>query len=116
VQPDSSLIGRQSLDSARIPRLPRSAMHERKFAAPEPTKEEGFEEVGLNDEQSKAPKRRSFFAKFADSGEQGVPATTPSPSTSRFHLTGRKRAQSGQGAELGDMSNKPEAAEVNEVK
>ncbi|CAG8982750.1 hypothetical protein HYALB_00001031 [Hymenoscyphus albidus] len=88
VQP--SHFGRQSLDSARIPRLP-----QRRFERQPPTAEE-FEDVGLNDEQ-KQPKKKGFFAKFGDSDPQS-PTTT-----SRFHITGRKRGQSGTGEELGNM-------------
>jgi hypothetical protein len=89
--------GRQSLDSARIPRLPRSAMNERRFERQPPTAEEGFEDVGLNDDQAKHAKKKGFFSKFGDSDN------TLSPTTSRFHLPGRKRGQSGTGEELGNM-------------
>jgi hypothetical protein len=64
---DTTTIGRQSLDSARMPRLPRSAIGERRFERQPPTTEEGFEDVGLNDEQKQAPKKKGFFAKFGDS-------------------------------------------------
>jgi hypothetical protein len=104
--------GRQSLDSTRLSRLPRSAIGERRFEREPPTAEEGFEDVGLNDEQSK-PKRRGFFSKFGDPQEPG----TVIPITSRFHIAGRKRGQSGQGAELGNIE-RPEtsgSAEVEEV-
>ncbi|EPE32495.1 hypothetical protein GLAREA_07629 [Glarea lozoyensis ATCC 20868] len=90
--------GRQSLDSARIPRLPRSAMNERRFERQPPTAEEGFEDVGLNDDQAKHAKKKGFFSKFADSDNNSL-----SPTTSRFHLPGRKRGQSGTGEELGNM-------------
>ncbi|KAG9231591.1 hypothetical protein BJ875DRAFT_486874 [Amylocarpus encephaloides] len=101
-------IGRQSLDSARIPRLPRSAMNERRFERQPPTAEEGFEDVGLNDE-AKHTKKKGFFSKFGDSDAQ-------SPTTSRFHIGGRKRGQSGTGEELGSMPRPtnlaPETPEV----
>ncbi|KAK3330845.1 hypothetical protein B0H66DRAFT_545030 [Apodospora peruviana] len=122
---------RQSLDSAnaRFPRLPRSALYERRFEREPPTPEEGFEDVGLNDDNKQQqrhaapPKKRGFFSKFGQS-DPAIPANTnqdvPSPTTSggggiigvggnlqtmtsRF-LPGRKRGQSiGQGAELGAM-------------
>jgi len=104
---------RQSLDSARVQRLPRSAVGERRFEREPPTPEEGFEDVGLNDEQSK-PKRKGFFSKFGD-GETG----NTSPTASRFHITGRKRGQSGQGAELGSIERPGTAgstAEISEVR
>ncbi|KAK0730781.1 hypothetical protein B0H67DRAFT_478316 [Lasiosphaeris hirsuta] len=108
---------RQSLDSGRFSRLPpRSALSERRFGHGHcgpyqpPTPEESFEDVGLNDDgknnqQSQGqqqPKKRSFFAKFgSDSAAPEAPvANANSQAMSRF-LTGRKRGQSGQGAELG---------------
>jgi len=89
--------GRQSLDSARLPRLPRSAIGERRFHKHPPTAEEGFEEVGLNDE-TKQVKKRGFFSKFGESTDTGT-----QPSTGRFHIGGRKRGQSGVGEELGNI-------------
>jgi len=106
----SSDTGRQSLDSARIPRLPRSAIAERRFQRQPPTAEEGFEDVGLNDEQ-KQPRKKGFFSKFGESGEQG----SQSPTGSRFHITGRKRGQSGQGAELGNIE-RPGTSDTAEIK
>lgn len=90
---------RQSLDSARYPRYPRSAIH-RKFEQPPPTAEEGFEDVGLDDQ--KQVKKRGFFSKLADTQEKdgSSPATV-----TRFLMPGRKRGQSGQGAELGSMEH-----------
>lgn len=105
--------GRRSLDA--FPQLPRSAIGERKFERQPPTAEEGFEEVGLNDDNKQQPvqsKRKSFFSKFGD-GEQTPPmspTTTAAPLTSRFHLPGRKRGQSGQGAELGEIPRPGSAA------
>lgn len=96
-----------------MPRLPRSAVNERRFEREPPTAEEGFEDVGLNDEQNK-PKRKGFFSKF---GEQPEAGASSSATTSKFHITGRKRGQSGQGAELGTIdrpgtSGSVEAKEV----
>jgi hypothetical protein len=84
---------------------------ERRFERQPPTAEEGFEDVGLNDEQNK-PKKKSFFLKFGEQQDGGI-----SPTTSRFHLTGRKRGQSGQGAELGAIPRPGTAGskEVQEV-
>lgn len=89
--------GRQSLDSARLPRLPRSAIRDRHFEKPVPTAEEGFEEVGLADE-TKQPKKKGFFTRFGDSSE-----SHGASGTSRFHIGGRKRGQSGTGEELGTI-------------
>lgn len=97
-----------------MPRLPRSAVNERRFEREPPTAEEGFEDVVLNDEQNK-PKRKGFFSKFGEQAEAGASA----PATlSKFHITGRKRGQSGQGAELGtiDRPGTSGSAEVKEVR
>lgn len=100
--PNPDFPPRQSLDSARLPRLPRSAV-ERSFHQP-PTAEERFEDVGLDDhKQSQAqPQKRSFFSKFSESREKDA---STQPTVSRFLMHGRKRAQSGQGSELGSMDN-----------
>ncbi|RQM08321.1 hypothetical protein DH86_00003799 [Scytalidium sp. 3C] len=85
--------------SARLPRLPRSAIGERRFENQPPTAEEGFEDVGLNDEQGRQTKKKGFFSKFGDNSDSGAQST----SGSRFHITGRKRGQSGTGEELGNI-------------
>lgn len=105
-------VSRQSLDSARIPRLPRSAMNERRFERQPPTAEEGFEDVGLNDE-AKQVKKKGFFSKFGENAEP----TTQSQTASRFHIGGRKRGQSGVGEELGNIPQPgtPGSKEVKEV-
>ncbi|KAK1764635.1 hypothetical protein QBC33DRAFT_191640 [Phialemonium atrogriseum] len=87
---------RQSLDSARFPRPPRSALAERRFErrAP-PTAEEEFEDVGLNDDGNRqrqqhhhhqptpqpppAPRRKGFLSKFHPDSTT-VPTTQDSPS------------------------------------
>jgi hypothetical protein len=109
----SDNIGRQSLDSKRLPRLPRSAIAERQFEKQPPTAEEGFEDVGLNDDQK--PKKKGFFSKF---GEQTEASATSSTTNSRFHITGRKRGHSGQGSELGtiDRPGTATTAKVEETR
>ncbi|MCJ1373241.1 hypothetical protein MMC20_004469 [Loxospora ochrophaea] len=102
-QPENPL-GRQSLDS-RTSRLPRSAVNgSGRYATPQPTDEEGFEEVGLNDETK--PKRKSFFSRFGDAVEPSSADESSRPTSSHrgFHLPGRKRGASGQGAELGNIN------------
>lgn len=89
---------RQSLDSASLPRLPRSAVSERRFEKQLPTEEENFEEVGLNDDRSGQVKKKGFFSRLAEAPELMQPSTG-----SRFHLGGRKRGQSGTGEELGTI-------------
>ncbi|MCJ1240659.1 hypothetical protein MMC14_008663 [Varicellaria rhodocarpa] len=94
---------RQSLDS-RSPRTPRSAINGNgRFERPNPTDEEGFEEVGLNDEAK--PKKRGIFSRFGDQVDAPASEDSSRPSSSHrgFHLPGRKRGQSGQGAELGNI-------------
>ncbi|KAK4197046.1 hypothetical protein QBC40DRAFT_108794 [Triangularia verruculosa] len=122
---------RQSLDSsARFPRMmqTRSSLLSRE----PPTPEEGFEDVGLGDESKTGeqkqqqqqrhqqqteqapalPKKKGLFARFgsehshetADGNHAATAGATTTSSTWSF-LPGasRKRAQSGQGAELGAM-------------
>ncbi|KAG6041298.1 hypothetical protein E4U41_005126 [Claviceps citrina] len=86
-------FGRQSLDSARFPRLPRSAV-DGKFDRQPPTAEEGFEDVGLDDHKQQ-PRKRGFFSKLTD-----LQDAAGQPTVSRFLMPGRKRGHSGQGAEL----------------
>ncbi|KAK5990596.1 hypothetical protein PT974_08865 [Cladobotryum mycophilum] len=85
---------RQSLDSARFPRLPRSAIDQ-----------EAFEDVGLDDHKQQ-PRKRGFFAKLTDSQDKEKDKdkdSAPQTNVSRFLIPGRKRGQSGQGAELGNI-------------
>ncbi|KAF7550299.1 hypothetical protein G7046_g8066 [Stylonectria norvegica] len=95
--PGSDAPTRQSLDSARFPRLPRSAI-DRTFQQQPPTAEEGFEDVGLDDHKQLPPRKRGFFSKFSDSQEKHASHTSDPSTMSRF-LPSRKRAQSGQGAQ-----------------
>jgi len=71
--------------------------------------------VGLNDEQVKQPKKKSFFSKFGDGSDAARPQ---SPNTSRFHLPGRKRGQSGVGEELGVIKppGTTTSEEITEIK
>ncbi|KAK6958070.1 hypothetical protein Daesc_000863 [Daldinia eschscholtzii] len=100
---------RQSLDSARFPQSPRISVRNRPWDPP--TAEEGFEEVGLNDDQKQQPKKRGFFSKFSESQES--PAHTQGLGMSRF-IPGRKRAQSGQGAELGNIERPKSRQSIDE--
>lgn len=77
--------------------------------------EEGFEDVGLNDETK--PKKRGLFSRFGDlSGDAPVNADArPASGHHNFlQFPGRKRGQSGQGAELSAIgrSNGSGAVEV----
>lgn len=99
--------------------MPRQRLFEREPPTAESSEEEeGFEEVRLHDDNNKQqppqapaqPKKRGFFSKFSDhaletSGISSI--ASPSPTTPRFSiLASRKRAQSGQGAELGSVEPK----------
>lgn len=108
---ETSQTSRQSLDSARLPRLPRSAVSGRSFEREPPTEEEGFEDVGLNDENAKHAKKKGFFSRFAD----GVENTGQASTGSRFHIGGRKRGQSGTGEELTNIKPPSTVAGMNEV-
>ena len=85
--------GRHSIDSSRFYRHHRAAI-DRKIERQPPTAEEGFEDVGLEDQ--KQPRKRGFFSKLTDGQD-----SSNQPTVSRFLMPGRKRGQSGQGAELG---------------
>ena len=104
---------RQSLDSRRAlqPRPQRPSFQEsRHIVGPDGTTEQGFEDVGLNDDK---PKKRGLFTRLGDEQK----ATPPSPTQSDGKITsshygwlsfpGRKRGQSGQGAELGAIPGPP---------
>jgi len=108
-----SYPSRSSLDS-RSSRLPRSAIHSNQFEKPRPTEEEEFEDVGLNDPK---PKKKSFLSRFGESAnnENAPPSTNGDgrPTSNGHHgfishipgMSGRKRGQSGTGAELGAMES-----------
>lgn len=103
LQPEA-MPPRASLDSRAGRLLPRSAINGHSFDRQPSTEEERFEDVGLNDEPK--PKKKGFFARFGDSTTDGTSSndnSRPSSSHHNFHIPGRKRGQSGQGAELGDM-------------
>ena len=102
-----SLDSRQSLDSKNI-LSPRATIKEQiDRERPETTNEEQFEDVGLNDESARVPqKKKGIFSRFGDNSDtSAVPGDAARPSSSHrgFHLPGRKRGQSGQGAELGNI-------------
>lgn len=77
--------------------MPRSAIN--RNIEQLPTAEENFEDVGLED-QKQPPRKRGFFSKLTETQEKDSTAQT---GVSRFLMPGRKRAQSGQGAELAAM-------------
>ncbi|KAF2019029.1 hypothetical protein BU24DRAFT_405748 [Aaosphaeria arxii CBS 175.79] len=100
-----SLDTRRSLDVRRSRAPPRSSLQERRT---EETPEEGFEDVGLNDEPKPQAKKRGLFARFGDNADAPhEDKDRPTSSHLHFNFTGRKRAQSGgQGSEMKPMNNK----------
>ena len=78
------------------------------FQKPSATEEHGFEDVGLNDEAK--PKKRGFLSRFGETGADASGSSTDATASTHhgFHLPGRKRGQSGKGAELGNMQ-RPES-------
>lgn len=114
VGPDGSTTPRQSLD-ARVKSPARSAL--RPSSQLERPEEERFEDVGLNDESKVPPKKKSIFARFGDNSEGPTNSDNSRPSSSHrgFHLPGRKRGHSGQGAELGHIDRPPTKGEDDGV-
>jgi hypothetical protein len=104
VLPGESFPSRGSLDSRAL-RLPRSSLNGNTFDRPRETKEEEdavFEDVGLQDDPK--PKKKSFLSRFGEStSDPSTTAGEPAKSHFNLHLPGRKRGQSGQGAELGNI-------------
>jgi hypothetical protein len=74
--------------------------------------EEGFEDVGLNDEPKPQPKKRSIFSRFGDNNHANEKTEERPGSSHHFSLTGRKRAESGAGSELKPMSKPSTEAPV----
>ncbi len=70
--------------------------------------------MGLNDESAKQTKKKGFFSRLGESAE----TSAQSPTTSRFHIPGRKRGQSGVGEELGSIQppGTSVSKEITEIK
>ena len=99
-----SVDTRPSLDVRRSRATPRSSMQQpRHSESHEQVPEEGFEEVGLNDEPKPQPKKRSLFSRFGDNNHANEKTEERPGSSHHFSLTGRKRAESGAGSELKPM-------------
>ena len=110
ISPADGAMSRQSLDS-KSPynrKINANGHGQNNRPKPNPTDEEAFEDVGLNDDAK--PKKRTFFSRFGDSAEAAPGSDSGSRPTSShhgFHIPGRKRGQSGQGAELGSIPKSP---------
>lgn len=113
VQTDS-FTSRTSLDSRPSTRLPtRSTLNSSTFEKPT-AEEDGFEDVKLSEEPKQQPKKKSFLSRFGDSS--GDSGSVKDDGKHHFHLIpGRRRGQSGTGAELGDMSSRPQSSGKAEV-
>ncbi|RYN35909.1 hypothetical protein AA0112_g4834 [Alternaria arborescens] len=99
-----SVDTRRSLDVRRSRATPRSSMQQSRHSeSHEQVPEEGFEDVGLNDEPKPQPKKRSIFSRFGDNNHANEKTEERPGSSHHFSLTGRKRAESGAGSELKPM-------------
>ncbi|KAF2735480.1 hypothetical protein EJ04DRAFT_563344 [Polyplosphaeria fusca] len=109
-----SMDTRRSLDVRRSRAPPRSSLQQERRSEQLPrdaSAEEGFEDVGLNDEP-KPQKKRGLFARFGDDNKTADGEERPSSGHLHFGFTGRKRAQSGsQGSEMKSIP-KPMAADT----
>jgi len=101
--PRQSLDARRSVDTRRSRATPRSSLQQARPESRDQVLEEGFEEVGLNDEPKPQPKKRSLFARFGDSSHTNEKHDDRPTSSHHFSLPGRKRAESGAGSELKPM-------------
>ncbi|KAF1984692.1 hypothetical protein K402DRAFT_395391 [Aulographum hederae CBS 113979] len=99
---------RQSLDAhsrrhLQAPR-PRASLQERRIDRPDGTAEDGFEEVGLNDDVK--PKKKGLFG-FGHveeaKGAENKDGSRPTSSHQHFQFLQRKRGASGRGEELRSM-------------
>ncbi|KAJ4380580.1 hypothetical protein N0V86_003939 [Didymella sp. IMI 355093] len=99
-----SIDTRRSLDVRRSRATPRSSMQQgRPSESTDRVPEEGFEDVGLNDEPKPAQKKRGIFSRFGDNSNADSKQEERPSSGHHFSLTGRKRAESGKGEELKSM-------------
>jgi hypothetical protein len=108
-----SVDTRRSLDVRRSRATPRSSMQQpRHSESHDQVPEEGFEDVGLNDEPKPQPKKRSIFSRFGDNNHANDKTDERPTSSHHFSLTGRKRAESGAGSELKPMPRPSSEAPV----
>ncbi len=71
------------------------------FEKPDEGRDEGFEDVKLNEDVSKQqPKKKSFLSRFSETSDETKGSDLKSH---HFHIPGRRRGQSGSGQELGDV-------------
>ena len=99
-----SMDTRRSFDARRSRATPRTSMQQGRLSeSHDQVPEEGFEDVGLNDEPKPQPKKRGIFSRFGDNNHANDKSDERPTSSHHFSLTGRKRAESGAGSELKPM-------------
>jgi len=108
---------RSSLDSRTFLGPPRhSNSFRRPLEVPGTQQEEEpdhLEDVALDDPKPQAHRKKSMFSRLMDSDSHSErPASLDSGKTSWHHFGGRKRGQSGQGAELGQIPKREEEKEL----
>lgn len=108
---------RSSLDSRTFLGPPRhSNSFRRPLEVPGTQQEEDpepLEDVALDDPKPQGQKKKSMFSRLIDSDSHPErPATQDGGKTSWHHFGGRKRGQSGQGAELGQIPKREEDKEA----
>ncbi|OQO12158.1 hypothetical protein B0A48_02798 [Cryoendolithus antarcticus] len=120
IGPNEGTRPRASLDSRAFQPLPRSSAtfarsplpsSQQAQAVPQTTKEEDFEDVGLEDPKPMPAKKRGLFARLTDSNpsdSQQATAGAEAKTSDKWHFGARKRGQSGQGAELGSIPTREE--------
>lgn len=108
-----SYTSRTSLDSRHFRLPPRSSVSNDTFARPAPVdREEGFEDVKLQDDALHKPKKKSFLSRFGESADEAN--STNGDGKHHFSMfTGRKRGQSGTGSELENVQ-RPDSKGKNE--
>lgn len=106
---------RSSLDSRTFHPPPRSSnSFRRPLEVPGTQKEEdadALEEIALDDPKPHPPKKRGMFSRLMDSeshSERPGSNNPEAPKSSWHHFGGRKRGQSGSGAELGTIPKREE--------
>ncbi|PLB39963.1 uncharacterized protein BDW47DRAFT_102007 [Aspergillus candidus] len=98
VSHSDALPSRTSLDS-RFSRMSSPSLQHGSAKKPQTMEEEQFEEVELGADDPK-PKKRGIFSRFGDFNSD-----SQSSKSSTFYFPGRKREQSGAGAEMGAIQS-----------
>ena len=107
-----SFNSRTSLDS-RTFYLSRPAVNGNTFDKPDERRDEGFEDVKLNDDAFKQqPKKKSFLSRFSETSND---VNGSEQKSHHFHIPGRRRGQSGSGQELGDVQRPGSSKDKAEV-